>query len=150
AYPGDITWGPPSLAASLLEAGLPELRRFTPLQAQFLGKLDRPDQAVRRSYSRTGDIERRAVIYRRPDDRQAERDIHASLEIEQLRRNMALIVIHADDRVELLPPHRQIKEGVRGKWPVHTISPALSPFDRRDDLPDLLVSKRSVFSSVRI
>ncbi len=46
------------------------------------------------------DVERRAVIHRRADNRQTERDVHAGVERQHLERNVSLVVIKRDDGVE--------------------------------------------------
>src|SRR5215813_8774095 len=127
------------------------LSRFVALQRrQLLRKLDGADQAVCRSHTLAGDIECRAMVYRRPYDGQTQRDIHSSFEIEQFRWDMTLIVIHAHDRVELLSPHGEIEQRVRREGPLDGIALLLRPLHRGDDLADLLVSEGPVLSGVGI
>src|SRR5215468_5380724 len=121
------------------------LSRFVALQrGQLLRELDGADQAVRGSHTLAGDIEGRAVVYRCPYDRQAQRNIHAALEIEQLRWDMTLIVIHAHDRVELLSPHGEIEQRVRREGPLDGVALLLGPFHGGDNFADLLVSEGPV------
>ena len=53
-------------------------------------------QARRIGAAGAGDIEGGAVIGRRADERQAERDVDAVVEGERLDRDQRLIVVHAD------------------------------------------------------
>jgi hypothetical protein len=46
-----------------------------------------------------GDVVGGAVIGRRAHDRQPERDVHRLVEVDQLDRDQALIVVHRDHRV---------------------------------------------------
>src|SRR5258706_639607 len=48
----------------------------------------------------TGNIERSPMVYRRPDDRNSQRDIYRAFEIDQLHGNVSLIVVHGDHEVE--------------------------------------------------
>ena len=90
------------------------------------------------------------MVDRGAEDRQTQRHVDPSLEIEQLERNVPLVVIHADDRVESLLPHRHVKQGVGGERAFDGHSTALRPLDRRPDFPDLLISEEAVFPGMRI
>ena len=84
-----------------------------------------------------GDVERGAVIDRRADDRQAERDVHRVTEREQLHGNQSLIVIAGDHRVELAP-RRAHEHGVAGQWPVDRRCRARAPPPRPGGSPCVL------------
>ena len=75
-----------------------------------------------------GDVERGAVIDRRADDRQAQRDVHGLAEREQLHGHQALIVVAGDDDVELAAV-RAHEHGVGGQRPddVDAAGPARPP-----------------------
>ena len=58
------------------------------------GRVERGDHAARIRAARAGQIQRGAVIDRRADDRQPERDIDALAERRVLQHGQALIVEH--------------------------------------------------------
>src|SRR5262245_16857332 len=96
-----------------------------------------------------GDVERRPVIDRGADDRQPERDIDPTFEIEQLHRNVSLVMIHTDHRI-VAAFERLHKNGVRRKWPVH-VNPGLSELgDGWENLFLVFNAERSALTSVRI
>ena len=57
-----------------------------------------------------GDVERGAMVGRGADDRQAQRDVDAFLEMERLQRDQRLVMVHAKRRVVARPCAR------RGTW----------------------------------
>jgi hypothetical protein len=59
------------------------------------------------------DIERRSVIHRGAGDREAERDVDGTFEVDQLHRDVALIVVHGDHQV-VGAPYREQEDCVRG------------------------------------
>ena len=77
-----------------------------------------------------GDIEGGAVIDRRADDGYSQRDVDCPLEVDELHRDMSLVVVHRDDEVEFLAQAAN-KNRVRRVWPgaIEAKPPRL--FDRR-------------------
>ena len=63
------------------------------------GHADRGGHRARIGAVLPGDVERRAMIGRGADDRQAERDVDAFVEMQRLQRDQRLVVIHAQGRV---------------------------------------------------
>ncbi len=70
--------------------------------AQFAGVGEGVREGVGEGDALPGDVERGAVVDRRADDRQAERDVDAGVERQQLHRPVTLVVVHAHDRVVAL------------------------------------------------
>ena len=60
-----------------------------------------------------GDVERGAVVGRGADDRQAERDVDAIVEVQRLQRDQRLVVVHAQRRV-VARARRGLEHGVGG------------------------------------
>ena len=99
------------------------------------------------------DIEGRAVIHGGSDDRQAEGYVHGAVEGDGLDRNVSLVVVHADDPVEVaLPgPHEY---GVRRQGTRDPPTPGTGFLTRffdggRDDA-DLLVPEESALARMGI
>ena len=67
------------------------------LSSEFGCESNSFDEAGRVGDALAGDVEGGAVIDRRPDDRQAERDVDGAAEREQLHRDQPLVVIAGDD-----------------------------------------------------
>ena len=63
---------------------------------------DRPDERARACLATSGDIERAAMRNRRKQNRRTDGKGGRPVEPEQLRGNMALIVIHHDIGIETL------------------------------------------------
>ena len=59
-----------------------------------------------------GNVECGAVVDRGAEDGDAERDIDGALEVDELHRDVALVVIHRDDEVEFTADAAE-KDGVR-------------------------------------
>ena len=78
-----------------------------------LGRPWRMAAAMARGSARScaGDVERRAMVGRGADDRQAQRDVDAFLEMQRLQRDQRLVVIHAERRV-ILGARRGVEHGV--------------------------------------
>src|SRR5262245_62698692 len=85
---------------------------------QLIGQPAGVSQIVSECEAFPGDVERRPVIDRGADDRQPERDIDPAFEIEQLHRNVSLVMIHADHRI-VAAFDRLHKNSVRWKWAAH-------------------------------
>src|SRR5438132_8216730 len=68
------------------------------------GKLERFGEAARVGAAGAGEIERRAVVDRRADERQAERDVHAAAEARVLQHRQSLVVIHGEHAIGLAQP----------------------------------------------
>ena len=96
-----------------------------------------------------GDIERRAVIDRRPHDRQTERDVHGLAERDELHRNQPLIVIAGDDDVELAADgaheNRVARKGARDVDAVRAAGGNRGPDDAI-----LFLAEQPVLARVRI
>ena len=96
----------------------------------------------------TGDTKSRAVIGARADKWQAERDIYSFVEGMELERDEALVVIHAQDPVELAFDSA-VENGIRRKRALE-IDMALQFCDGwRDDF-DFLAAEVAVFASVGV
>ena len=90
-----------------------------------------------------------AVLDRRADDGQAERDVHALPDTEHLGGDVALIVIHGDRAVELAL-QRAKENGVAGQGPTHVEAASIRLLHGRRDERDLLRAEESAFARVRI
>ena len=90
------------------------------------------------------------MIDRRADNRQAERDVDSTLEIQQLARDMTLVMVHADNRVVCLLANGEIENRVGRQRPFHTPALAARPLNGRPDLANLFVAEQSVLACVRI
>ena len=64
----------------------------------------------------TGDVERRAVVDRRSDERQAEVHADAPLPVVHLDGDVPLVVVHGEDDI-VLAVDRLSEHGVRGHRP---------------------------------
>src|SRR5262245_30477175 len=104
-------------------------------------KFHRPHQADARSDTLAGDVKSRSMVDRRADDRQAQRHIHAALEVQQLQWDVALVVVHAYDGVVLLALHSQIENRIGRQRPFHRHSLRNRPLDGRPDLANLLIAE---------
>src|SRR5438477_5321754 len=65
------------------------------------GKLERLGQAARVGAPGAGEIERRAVVDRRADERQPEGEVHAAAEARVLQHRQPLVVIHGEHGIGL-------------------------------------------------
>src|SRR5437762_7931351 len=75
------------------------LSSVTGVTGHLGGQPDRRDQALRIGFALARNIERRSVIGRGADEREAQAHIDAATKIERLDRDQRLVVIHAEDRV---------------------------------------------------
>ena len=96
------------------------------------------------------DVERRAVVDRRADDRQAERDVHAGVERHQLHRRVPLVVVHHDDRVVAVPVHRLEEHGVGRVRPAGRDARCDGRGDRGSDVLGVLAAEQPVLPRVRV
>jgi len=82
-----------------------------PLYSLVRGHAYGSDEASGVCFSCPCDVVGSAVVHRRADDGKAQRGVYAILEVEHLKRDEALVMIHGDDGVPfaLLGP---IKDGV--------------------------------------
>jgi len=89
------------------------------------------------------------MIHRSPDNRQAHGDIDPSIETCELDRDMSLIVIHGDDKIEL-SSGRSIKEGIgrNGAYGIDPLGPGYC--HRRRDLFPLFLAKESLLPGMGI
>ena len=83
-------------------------------EGKFGGEEDGSFHAVGTGDAATGDVEGCAVVGTRADEWKAERNIHPFVEGMELKRDEALVVIHAKDSVEFAFD-RAVENGVRGK-----------------------------------
>ena len=95
------------------------------------------------------DFEGGAVIGRRADDRQTERDVNAGFKRDLFERDQALIVVGADDRIEGLLLHGVIKNRVRRQM-AHDDFFFPQLFARRNNDAQVFVAEETVFAHVRI
>ena len=85
----------------------------------------------------------------RSHDRQPEGDIDRLKHIEQLQRDMTLVMVHRDDRIELALG-RFGHEGIDGPWTTRIDPKPLGSQDRRCDAIDLLGAEPTRFSGMGI
>src|SRR5581483_3357510 len=109
----------------------------------------RRDHALRIGFSRAGDVERSAVVDRRPDDRQAQRDVDRLAERDQLHRNEPLIVVAGHHDVELAPGGTN-EHRVGRKRPGHVDAARSTGRNRRDDRALLFGAEHAVFAGMRV
>ena len=119
------------------------------LLRHFLRHADRRHQACGARLAGAGEIVGGAVIDGGADDRQAEGDIDAVLEMQQLERDQPLIVVHADDRI-VIPARGEVKEGVGAVRAAGGDPLRLAPVDGRCDQPRFLIAEEPPFAGVRI
>ena len=110
----------------------------------------RLDQARRIRDPAAGDVERRAVIDRGPDDRQAQGDVHRPPEREQLDRDQPLIVITGDDGVELAPSSPERTACPAGNGPRTSMPRARAGRDCRAEHVVFLGAEQAVLSRMRV
>jgi len=110
----------------------------------------RADQAHGGSYAFSSDVECGAVVDGRADDGESQGDVDASFEIEQLQRDVALVVVHADDGVEFFAADGQVKDGVGREGSFHGHSLLLRPLDRGPYLLDFFIAENTVLAGVGI
>jgi hypothetical protein len=108
------------------------------------------DKAFCRRHAFVGDIERRAVVDRSADYRQAERDVDRALEIEQLDRDVALVVVHADHGVEPFLLHGLVEDRVGGEWALDVDSLLPGIRHGRGDLVLLLPTEHAVLACMGV
>src|SRR5690242_2462941 len=89
----------------------------------------------------SGNIKGCSMVDGCPYDRQPQRDVHSTFEIEQFQRNVTLIVIHADDRVVPVLPDSEVKNGIGCNRPFNWYSLRARPFDCWPDLLLLFIAK---------
>ena len=104
---------------SLLETielvrGVTQNAYYDELWTSAINDIKRGDQALRAGDSLAHDVERRAMIHRRANDRQAHTDIYAFVKTEQFHGDMALIMIHGNHDVKF-PVLCPVEERVGGK-----------------------------------
>lgn len=75
--------------------------RTHPLSRHLEGHFVGFKEAAGRGDALVGDVEGSAVVDGSADDVEAEGDVDAAMEVEELHGNVALVVVHADDGVEL-------------------------------------------------
>src|ERR1043166_6497359 len=131
---------------------LPAMRRSCPPSGgprQPRGQQHRGDHAfgVRNPFA--GDVERRAVGDRRPDDRKPERDGDCAPECGQLHRNEPLIVRAGDDDGEFALAGAY-EQRVGGKWSRDVDAFGATALYRRNDRRRLFASKQAMLAGVRI
>ena len=97
-----------------------------------------------------GDVERRAVVDRRADDRQAERDVDPGVERQQLHRPVALVVVHAHDRVVAAAVHGLVEHGVGRVRAAGVDARGARLLDGRGDPLDVLGAEQPVLAGVRV
>ena len=96
-----------------------------------------------------GDIEGGAVIDRGADDGDAERDVDGALEVDELHGDVALVVIHRDDKIKLTAKSAH-KDGVRASAAGAVDAATLRFVDGGSDDLGILVPEEVVFAGVGI
>src|SRR5215813_9908412 len=118
-------------------------------RCQARREADGLDQAGMIGDAAACDVERGAVIDRRTDDRQPERDVDGSTEREQLDRNQPLVVITGDDDVELAARGAD-EHGVAGPRPGDVDAASPCGFDRGTEDAFVFSADHAVLAGVRI
>jgi len=80
----------------------------------------------------SGDIEGRAVIDGRADNRETQGNVNGILEIHQLHRNVALIMVHGDHEIKF-SANRFGKKRVCGKGAMAVDASSLGRLNRREN-----------------
>src|SRR6056297_772284 len=101
---------------------------------ELLSHLDGELETAGPGDSLVRDVVRGSVVDRGAHDRQPERCVDASVEVQRLHRYVALIVVHADDRVESIPVQCIVEDGVCRFGPVRVDLLGARLFDRRHNL----------------
>src|SRR5438132_1743127 len=114
------------------------------------GVAKRLDHASLVRLPRAGDVECGAVVDRRANERQADRDVHPGFETEDLYRTVALVVIHRDDEVEITAARAE-EERVGGQRAFDLDATRARRFDTRQELLLLLApAEQTALTGVRI
>ena len=79
--------------------------------SQLCCKLDRFNKAPRIRHALSGNVESRAMIHRRSDDRKSHSEIHALAKRHQFQGNQALVMKHGDHTV-IASPHNLPEERI--------------------------------------
>ena len=114
------------------------------------GDADGGVEARRISLALPRDVERRAVVHGRANDGQAEREIHTGVEGQHLERDVPLVVVETDERIEVLAHARRecrIRHQRAGR--VNAAPPGFR-HGWRDELLFLALAEQAVFPGVRI
>ena len=96
-----------------------------------------------------GDVERRAMVDRRPDDRQPQRHVDRLAERRHFDRNQTLIVIAGNHHVELASQRAQ-EDRVARKRAGHIDARSRAPQHSRFQHVRLFPSKQAVLSRMRV
>src|SRR5206468_6563413 len=94
-------------------------------------------------------VERRAVIDRRADDRQTQGDVHSLAEGHQLDGNQSLIVITGHHHVELATA-RADEDSIAWIWARHVYTAVAAQPNGRRDHRLLFAPEQAVFAGVRV
>src|ERR1039457_5901940 len=97
----------------------------------------------------TGYIECCSVVDRSANDRNAERDVYRSIEVDELHRDVSLIVIHRDDKIEFFA-NAANKDRIRRVRPGAVIAKLPRLFDGGSDGLRILMAEEIVFAGMRI
>ena len=95
------------------------------------------------------DVERRAVVDRCPDNRQANANVDRVVEVDQFHRNVALIVIHGNGKLEVTVKGF-VEERVSREWSVAVDTLRSGGLNRRPNHCIVLRPKEAVLSCVWI
>ena len=95
-----LAWSPCRAMTSRSGSTLRRSRHFQAVTPRIRRPCGSP-RPLRRGSARScaGDVERGAMVGRGADDRQAQRDVDAFLEMERLQRDQRLVMVHAERRV---------------------------------------------------
>src|SRR5438876_7538840 len=95
------------------------------------------------------EIERRAVVDRRANERQSERYVHATPEGGRLERGQALVVVHGDDRIVAARVVRY-EDRVRGNRPRDVVARDARGRDGGRYDVDFLAAEVTAFAGMRV
>jgi hypothetical protein len=113
------------------------------------GEPQRRDQAVGPRDALPGDVEGGAVIGRGANKRQPQRHVDRAVEIECLRRDQRLVVIHAECRV-IAPPRRGMEHRVRRERSRRVDAVAAQFGDGRGDDVAVLLPEAAALAGMRV
>lgn len=106
-------------------------------------------EALSESFALVCDVEGSSMIHGSANDGQAEGDIGAAFEVEEFERDMALVMVHADDGVEFAF-EGLLEDGVGREWPVSVEAVRASSVDGRGDFVGILGAEGIIFTGVRV
>lgn len=147
-YDGRLSYGNAGLCQSKLNLSLLWQSLFRNLP---FGHCDRNVKGILRTLDirqvLARNVKRCAMSRRSNRHRQATLHSHSTFERKQLHSNLALVVVHCDDAVEMRALE---KDGIAWIWPLNVDASLPGCRYSGTDLVDLLATKRAIFAVVRI